>query len=325
MKTDLSKDVTPILDSNFADARAFVNAPIYTGDILDEIKKTDVPPCFLGAWYRKVISSKDYWLGIEGVVTLGEFVADEDRFGTDKRIVHERYLDNPSVYMGGQAMSESDAGLGLNSGYFTSRMDNEINYGTPKVAYRPFWRYIYSRVTDVKGNVERFNVNSWNVADPSLLEFYYFPGDKIKMSVYSPLKDYLQLRIEMIEKTKIEKYVQIRKKYNLEKSPRVFYSPLFISEGHRDVKAEFKRVNSIDQYGNEGLSIKKTEARVTKSTWENTYLFREIDGIIQKIAFNEKRQIQMACPNKESFKIEKLGNGGENIEITPTLPYIEGK
>lgn len=318
MTKDLSKIIIKTLDSSYADDRDFIEAKIYDKEIIDEIKKPDVPKCFLGAWYRKVFSSKDKWLGIEGTITLGEFIPDENRFGYDNRVFYKRYLDSPSIYMGGLSISESDAGLGLMSGYSYPGEEIEINYGTPKIAYRPFWRYIYSEVKDIKGNVERTNVNSWNVSDPELFDFYYFPGDKIKMSVYSPKKNYLQLRIEMIEQTKIKKYIDIRKKFNLKRLNKTFYSPLFYSEGHGEKNAEFKRVNSIDQYGNEGFIVKDTEAKVTKAVWHNVYLYREINNEIYKVEFNENRQASMACPNKESFNIKPLNNGGEEIIITPS-------
>ena len=318
MKKDLSKLVTPTLDSNTSDDRDFLEAKVWTETIEGEVNPPIVPKCFLGAWYRKVFSSKDYWLGIEGTITLGEFIPDEKRFGYDNRVSYKRYLDSPSIYMGGFSLTESDAGLGLMSGYEYENQDIEINYGTPKIAYRPFWRYIYSEVVDVAGNVERNNVNSWNTSDPRHFDFYYFPGDKIKMSVYAPIKNYLQLRIELIEKTKIEKYVKIRNRFNLKRHNRTFYSPLFYSEGHGDNKvAEFKRVNSIDQYGNEGFVVSETKAKVTKAVWESVYLYREIDGEIYKVPFDEKRQTNMACPNKETFKIKTLKNGGEEITIEP--------
>lgn len=318
MKKDLSKLVTPTLDSNYFDDRDFLEAKVFNGVIENEVIAPSVPKCFLGAWYRKVFSSKDHWLGIEGIITLGEFIPDENRFGYDNRVSYERFLDSPSIYMGGFSLSESDAGLGLMSGYEYDGQDIEINYGTPKVAYRPFWRYIYNEVVDISGNVERNNVNSWNTSDPKLFDFYYFPGDKIKMSVFSPQKDYLQLRIEMIEQTNIEKYVKIRKQFNLKRHNRVFYSPMFYSEGHGDKNtAEFKRVNSIDQYGNEGFVVSETKAKVTKAVWENVYLYRNIKGEIYKVPFSEERQANMACPNKETFIIKKLKNGGEEITIEP--------
>ena len=75
-----------------------------------------------------------------------------------------------------------------------------LNYGSKKVAYRPFYRYIYSEVIDDNGNVTRINKNIWKVASPLDFDYYYFPGDVVKMSVYSPLENYLQLRIEVLEK-----------------------------------------------------------------------------------------------------------------------------
>lgn len=321
MKKDLTKSVTPTLDSNQADIRPFIDSPIFSGKINDEIYAPQAPKCFLGAYYRKVFSSKDNWLGIEGTITLGEFLPDPARFGTDNRVYYERELDSPSIYMGGQSVSESDAGLGYMIGYQYKGQDIELNYGTPKVAYRPFWRYIYSTALDVNGNVERNNVNSWNVSDPTDFDFYYFPGDKIKMSVYSPKKDYLQLRIELLEETTIEKYAEIRKGFKLERKPRTFLSPLFFSEGHGEKPAEFKRVNSLDQYGNEGFVVKQTNANVTKAIWHETYLLRNIDNKIQRVAFENNRASSMACPNIESFEIEKLSNGGETIIIKPN--YIK--
>ncbi len=55
-------------------------------------------------------------------------------------------------------------------------------------------------------------MNSWNVSDPRNFQYYYFPGDVIKMSVYSPIPDYLQLRIEIIKPTEIEKNIKILEK-----------------------------------------------------------------------------------------------------------------
>lgn len=317
MKKDLTKNVISTLDSNAADIRMFENIPRYEGNISNEIKPPLAPNCFLGAYYRKVFSSKDNWLGIEGVITLGEFTPDNYRFGTDNRVYYERELDSPSIYMGGQSITESDAGLGYMIGYQYKGQDIELNYGTPKVAYRPFWRYIYSTALDVNGNVERNNINSWNVSNPLDFDFYYFPGDKIKMSVYSPKQDYLQLRIELLEETTIEKYAKIREGFQLERKPRTFLSPLFYSEGHGYSPAEFKRVNSLDQYGNEGFVVKNTKATVSKAVWHETHLLRNIDNKIQKVIFDENRSSRMTCPNNESFLIKELENGGEEITITP--------
>jgi hypothetical protein len=290
---------------------------ICTSAIEDEILPSAPPKCFLGAWYRKVFSSTDHWLGIEGVVELGEFTPDEARFNLDGK---GRHMDNPSVYMGGKSLQESDAGLGYNLTYLSSDTSLDLDYGSPKLAYRPFWRYIYKDAEDTDGNVLRREVNSWNVSNPRSLMYYYFPGDVIRMRVYSPIPDYLQLRIEILKPTTIAKYVELRKKYQLENDmPSDFYSPIFISKGHGVQKAEFKRVNSIDQYGNEGCHAKDTGATVSKATWQEVYLYREIDGEIVKVPLHTRRQTSMICPNEKAIEARLLDetSGSEEITIHP--------
>ena len=313
----LSVRVVPILDSHAVDVRRFTDVKVYHGEIDDEILPPSVPPCFPGAWYRKVFSARDYWLGIEGIIELGEFIPDEARFNLDGK---GRYMDNPSVYMGGNAERESDAGLSLNVMYPTADTSYQLTPASPKLGYRPFWRYIYYEADDIAGNVTRREVNSWNISHPKNLLYYYFPGDILRMSVYSPLSDYLQLRIEVIKPTTIPKYVDLRQAYRLpDNRPGVFYSPCFYSKGHGIKKAEFKRVNAIDQYGNEGYRAQSTNARVTPAKWQEVYLYREIAGEIRKTPFASKRSVAMICPNQEAISVTPFNAsmGGEIIEIHP--------
>ncbi|MDD3999610.1 MAG: hypothetical protein PHX62_01775 [Bacilli bacterium] len=313
----LTIQVVPILDSRAFSDDIFINMEIYRGVIEGEVKAPGVAPCFLGSWYRKVVSSADKWLGIEGIVKLGEFTPDQNRFNLDGK---GRFMDNPSVYMGGNSCKESDAGLGLNLSYLSSDTTEELNLASPKLAYRPFWRYIYNDASDINNNVIRREINSWNIANPRSLEYYYFPGDIVRMSVYCPYNDYLQLRIEVIEPTKIEKYVNLRQNYHLKNNkPSNFYSPIFFSKGHGYSKAEFKRVNSIDQFGNEGFNAIKTEAKVSTSVWYETYLYRKIDEKIVKVPFNTIRQVSMICPNEKAISVKTLDGdiGSEEITIHP--------
>ncbi|MDF2700013.1 MAG: hypothetical protein K0Q49_1569 [Haloplasmataceae bacterium] len=321
----LAVKVIPILDSRAVDITRFENVKVYDEKIENEAPKPFTPPCFLGAWYRKFVSSNDLWIGIEGVIELGEFTPDKSRFNLDGR---GRFMDNPSIYMGGKAALESDCGLNLNLSYFDGDTSKKLDYSSPKLAWRPFWRYIFNEADDIEGNVTRRNVNSWNVTDPTNLQFYYFPGDVIRMSVYSPLPDYLQLRIEVIEPSKIEKYMTIRKKYNIKNDrPADFYSPIFHSKGHGcNQKAEFKRVNSIDQYGNEGYKAAMTNATVSKSTWSEVYLYREINGEVVKVPFTESRASSMICPNELAITVSHDGLnkelGAEYIEIHPAKSNV---
>ena len=128
MKKNLTKKVIPTLDSNYAYTAKFKNIPVFNGTIENEVAVSSSPKCFGGAWYRKVFSAKDFWLGIEGVVELGEFHSDPNRFAEDRRIGVVRDLDNPSIYMGGFALAESDAGLGMNISYLTDDTSAELDY-----------------------------------------------------------------------------------------------------------------------------------------------------------------------------------------------------
>lgn len=312
----LEVKVIPILDSVYVDTREFDEVPVWEKEIEGEILAGPAPACFLGAWYRKVFSSFDEWLGIEGVITLGEFTPDPKRFNLDGK---GRYMDNPSVYMGGKSDEESDCGLGYNLMYLDDNTQEDLKLSSPKLGYRPFWRYIYQDATDHDGNVNRRNVNSWNVANPRNFSTYYFPGDVIRMKVYSPCPNYLQLRIELVKATTNPKYVELRKKYHLpNNAPQTFYSPIFFSKGHGINKAEFKRVNSIDQYGNEGYHAKDTNATVSEAIWHECYLYRRIEGKLYKVPFSDKRQTSMICPNEKAITVKKINSqGAESIIITP--------
>ena len=313
----LTVRVVPVLDSRAVDVRKFSDVKVYRGEIENEIFPPSPPPCFSGAWYRKAFSSRDYWLGIEGLIELGEFFPDESRFNLDGK---GRYMDNPSVYMGGNSSRESDAGLSLNIMYPTADTSYDLTPASPKLGYRPFWRYIYYEAEDIEGNVTRREVNSWNVTHPKNLSYYYFPGDVLRMSVYSPLPDYLQLRIEVVKPTEIPKYAKLRRGYGLPGNrPADFFSPCFYSKGHGYDKAEFKRVNAIDQYGNEGYKAQETKARVTPAVWREVYLYREIGGEVMKVPFHARRYGSMVCPDDRAITVSPCNPdlGGEIIEIHP--------
>src|SRR5699024_650473 len=66
-----------------------------TGFFHDEVGPPNTRECFPGAYYRKVVSSRDDWIGIEGTVILPEITFDEERINPEKP---SQYLDNPTVY-----------------------------------------------------------------------------------------------------------------------------------------------------------------------------------------------------------------------------------
>lgn len=122
--------------------------------------------CFEGAYYRKLVSSHDYWRGIEGTVILPAIVFDEDRKHPKKP---GQYLDNPSIYVGG-SMGNQETDIGL-----TWEVVREENgqISKQRKAFRPFLR----RTEHASGQKAIFE-NA-----PTQKEYYWYPGEEVKMSL----------------------------------------------------------------------------------------------------------------------------------------------
>lgn len=307
--------------------------PIFTEAIMNEAGAPTPPACFQGAYYHKVFSSKDYWTGIEAEVTLP--MPDINRYQTEYSDSlnidpNSRNLDNPSIYMGGHAALESDVGLSLKTALFKNNAGSEaISIGS--YAFRPFWRYITSYEYDA-GSYDRANGRFYAVScngtgttkncsanwDFNDTQYYYLPGDTVRMIVYSPKPGYLQLQIELVEESTLPYSVGVRT-FNGWAAPESFISPVFPSAGHGDLKAEFKRVNAIDQVANEGKPAVPTTTSVGDAIWHNTYLYRKIDGITYRVPMNDTRVGVMNCPLATQFTstgIDAL-TGGETVSIHP--------
>ena len=309
--------------------------PVYTGIIENEAKLPTPDKCFGGAWYHKVVSTEDYWIGMEGTVTIPSFNISryKDNNGneiTDLESIFRtdiKNLDNPSIYMGGNAGSESDVGLSLSVGVDKYGKATGIKGST---VFRPFWRYI-TNVEKDEGSYDTKNDRYYAVSCTgsncianyhySFTEYYYMPGDKLRMIIYSPKANYLQLQIEVLEVSTLPETVEYRKQMNY-KDPQDFKSPIFRSNGHNNnMKAEFKRVNAIDQSGNEGKTAIDTFTEVNTAIWHESYLYRKIDGVTYRVPMTSKRVNVMNCPNPAAFIIEKTDEqdavGGEKISIKP--------
>lgn len=281
----------------------YQNAQVYKDKIENEIIPEGTPPCFPGAWYRKAVSSHDHWLGIEATVTLPEFLPDDNRKASNSK----RYMDNPSVYFGGNAGEESDAGL---TWTLVGKTAECLEPSNESLAFRPFWRYIHG------------DENTWKNSDFRHPEHYYLPGDTLRVSVFSPKVDYLQMQIEVVKPTTIEKFVERRKSWRIENDAPVGYvSELFPSIGQGYKVGEFKRVNAIDQSQNEGKPAKNTNSIVQNLVWHEVYLYRKINDEVYKIPFTKERFSSMLCPNPLGFSVSYEGVdkdlGGEKVTIHP--------
>jgi len=280
---------------------SFLNADIYTKKIQDELNPPKEYPNFAGAWYYKVVSAKDNWIGMEATITLPVFKEDEKRYEYFDSPYGEfkRYLDTPSVYLGGSSDFETDIGFGFFRGLINGEISDE------KITFRPFWRSIF-----MEGNEEK---NEYKGTPINETEYYYYPGDKVKIHLVSENPDHLSLRIELIEATSIPKYSKIR---SLNKGNKVLIINDIKAPGNGIRPSEYKRVNAIDQYHNEGMPTQKTDAYVDKCIWENVYLYRVIEQKLFKVAFNKKRMKKIYSPSIAAFDVI-VNEGKEVVSIKP--------
>lgn len=286
--------------------------------------------CFGGAWYHKVMSIEYDFKGIIGDITLP--MPYINRFKDDaepKKLIDFdlKNLDVSSIYIGGHAKHESDVGLALGRAV----LNGLITEGS--AVYRPFWRYITDRFDDAGvydlANGRNYSATILNNRDgiknvyamyhPSFSEYYYLPGDRLRMSLTSPKPDYVVLKIEVLEVSKLPYSVEFRKKYNL-KNPEDFTSPMMSSPGHgTNMKKTYKRVNAIDQVANEGKEAIVSKTVIENAIWENCYLLYEEAGELYQTPMNEDLAVEMSCPNIKGFEVSSLDmkTGGQKITIKP--------
>ena len=130
----------------------------------NEVKPEKFIECFPGAYYRKVNSSKDVWLGVGGTVTLPQLSFDQTRKNAKKP---GQFLDNPSVYLGGN-MGDQETDFGL-AWEVIREKDGKLS--KERKAFRPFMR-----------RSEHINGQEPNYAQaPPEDQYYWYPGEKVTM------------------------------------------------------------------------------------------------------------------------------------------------
>ncbi|MCR4030682.1 MULTISPECIES: hypothetical protein [Flavobacterium] len=254
---------------------------IQTG-FIDEVLPVATSPCFQGAFYRKAMSSQDYWLGIKGEFVVPTLIDDPNRVNPAKPT---QYLDNASVYLGGTSDGqETDIGLT----WEVIKDDNGV-VSADRKAFRPFLRR-----TAYKSEEAALYKNA-----PAEKRYYWYPGETVTMSV------------QVKNPKKILFIVDGAGKHYEEEFDAAGYQPGF--------KAVFKRVNAIDQVSNEGKPVQATKAKVTGGKWNKVVLFRKVDGVIYEAPMTTKRYTDMRCPASANFSITKNGaDDSESIDIMGT-------
>ena len=253
------------------------------GFFQQEIKPDQQKPCFNGAYYRKAVSSNDAWLGIAATVVLPKLTFDSTRRNNRNP---GQFLDNPSVYMGGN-MNEQETDVGLT---WAVVRDEKGMISAERKAFRPFFRRTAYAKTGQK--------DIWQNA-PAQKEFYWYPGEEVKMS------------LRVVAKGKLKFIVEGAGKH---------YEAEFESDGYTmNDPGEFKRVNAIDQVGNEGKPAQPTKTRVEDLTWKKTDLYRMEQGKVIAVPMHQGRFTDMRCPDSRYFKIttskKRQRIGAETVSI----------
>lgn len=245
----------------------------------NEVRPMQSATCFQGAYYRKAVSSTDYWLGIEGTVVLPELHYDSTRINPAKP---KTLLDNASVYIGGKSGNqETDIGL-----TWEVVKDEYGNVSPERLAFRPFMRRTGYSPT---GQAALY-LNA-----PAESRYYWYPGDVVTLSV------------KLVADTKL--------KFTVSGNGKLFEQE-FDVDGYRFAsKAEYKRVNAIDQVSNEGKPIQPTKTEILNAKWQEVFLFRKYKGEVLSAVFHPGRFTDMRCPAEAYFNVKQYGDKSSKEDI----------
>lgn len=282
-----------------------------------EVPPDSSRPCFPGAGYRKAVSSHDNWTGIDTIVTLPTPQYDPERLRSTGRP-----LDNASVYIGGHAgKQEVDCGLSWD---VIREPDDKVS-SNPK-AFRIFWR-----------------VSNWN-SGPARPEYYFYPGDTVRMVCRTTGKpDELEMQIDLLHRADDPTTSVIQGErgertvwapYNAEvaaaaqnqawttstselltqHAPLSTFRTTFRAPGFGPGEPmEFKRVNGLDQSGNEGRPAQPTNTKITGAVWRQVHLLRGPDH--EPVPMSPSRFTDMRCPGPETVVVTPQGETGERVDL----------
>ncbi len=272
-----------------------------------EAKPAESAPCFPGAYYRKAASSFDHWTGIEAVVQLPEPSYDMSRVKANGRP-----LDNASIYLGGRA-GDQEIDCGVNW-----EIVKEADGSVSKIgkAFRPFWR------------------NEKWYSGPAKPEYYFYPGDVIRMKVENTQDGKLLMRIDLLARAKDADKLPEPADSADETTPIVATKPAAgagdeafttkpvdsissfttvfdASEFRLEGLKQFKRVNGMDQSGNEGKPVQPTKTRITDAKWREVWLLRGQ----KRVPMTPERFTDMRCPDPKHIEVSPAGISGEAVSL----------
>lgn len=300
----------------------------------------------VGAYYHKVSSgpSADN-RGITGTGTLPNVRTDPNRTFMGPGGVNDWMsgpLDRPSVYMGGNARGhELDAGLSWSRRYdesgqptFTDRAGSSdggdpahrftkrggvvrdghgdvvtdqrvIDSLQPNFAFRAFWR-----------TTNRDEGNQWHNADKADPNQYFYPGQKVSMSIATDPAHRNQVRMQI-------------------SADGQTFDQTFRQQGFgEDAAQAFKRVNSIDQFdiiNGERVSLEKapdktvrpTRAQALDGGWDEVSIIRA-NGSTKPLMPKATTILHGRDVDPNSFQVDPTRSnaaGGEYVDIIPIKAY----
>ncbi|ADY50603.1 hypothetical protein Pedsa_0014 [Pseudopedobacter saltans DSM 12145] len=250
---------------------------------IGEVRPEKSKPCFKGAYYRKLVSSHDKWVGISGKVVLPTIDFDPGRINPNKP---QQYLDNPSIYLGGN-MGNQETDIGL--AWEIIKDENGV-ISADRKAYRPFLR----RTGHISGQLAIFENG------PATKDYYWYPGEEVFMSIV------------VISDKKI--------RFVIEGAGKKFERDFDCDGYSLNAIGEFKRVNAIDQVANEGKPVQATSTKIKNAVWKYTNLHRYENGKIVETPFHNERYTEMNCPEPGYFSVAadkyEKSRGAEIINIS---------
>ncbi|MEW5847677.1 MAG: peptidoglycan-binding domain-containing protein [Myxococcota bacterium] len=188
----------------------------------------------------------------------------------------------------------------------------------PNYAFRVFWRTTNKEPKlDDKGNVVKengktvYSNNQWHNPPPGLPNQYFYPGDKIQMSVKVVGDEKVQVSVGKLNEPRHE-----------------YTSAPFTAQGFtRDAEKSFKRVNSIDQFvvkdgkrkGIESLKlpVQDTQTTVTGGGWDEVRILQN-NNRSRPLNSRKDTMIHGTDVDLRSFQVSgRNARGGEYVDIVP--------
>lgn len=194
--------------------------------------------------------------------------------------VKKQPLDNFSVYMGGNAGGNYEVDAGLTWAFSS---DASGKQSERRNVWRPFWR-----------------TKTWNNA-PNNAEFTWYPGETVQIAVYLIAPKKLRLIVA-----------------DANPQPKKMFQVDFDADGFApNVARQFKRVNAIDQFSNEGKPVQSTKAQVTGAEWLQTILLRGSGADAKQIPMDKTRFTDMRCSDQSHIVVTTTdaAKGAEKVDI----------